>query len=485
MASSKEPKEPKENDREKELRATAEELQMVVNEQNDLLKVLTSPPLAIATVVQSLEKSVLIQDGKGSIYEVNIPRNLPESGFLVPGMSVRLAKTGQIVSALEGANKKGAIVLFRRMVDDRIGEIESDGGVRTIIIPADMKPKKGDRLIVDTIVDVAVRNLGKDEERFKLGESTDINWDDVGGLEEAKNVMTESVELPHKHKEIFKHYGKKPAKGILLYGPPGCGKTLLAKAAATSLAKLFGAESGSLMYVKGPELLSKWVGESEATIRSLFARAKEFFKEAGYPAVLFIDEADAILPKRGSGISSDVNNTIVPSFLAEMDGMEESGCLVLLATNRPDILDPAVIRDGRVDRRIRVGRPDKAQAAAIFDIHLRHKPVTDDVKKIALEAAEELWKEERTIYRIKKKSGELVTLGMKEFVSGALIAGIVEQSISVALHRDIKNGKASGLTQEDLRCAIERSWKDQRDVDHADIVAEHVGKDDIASINRA
>lgn len=195
---------------------------------------------------------------------------------------------------------------------------------------------------------VVVRDLGKDTQRFSLNQPSTVTWDDIGGLVDAKQQMLEAVELPWKHPDLYAHYGKKPLRGVLLYGPPGCGKTMLGAAAASSLARTHGKdqiESGYL-YVKGPEILDPFVGVTEATIRELFERGRAHEKAHGYPATLFIDEADAILGKRGGNgpNSSIIDHTVVAQFLSEMDGLDKNGTIVILATNRADILDPAVTR---------------------------------------------------------------------------------------------------------------------------------------------
>src|SRR5208283_4208865 len=169
----------------------------------------------------------------------------------------------------------------------------------------------------------------------------------------------EAIELPFTHKDIFAHYNKKPPKGLLLYGPPGCGKTLVGKATTNSLANIFGAKaiSSGFIYVKGPEILNMYVGESGRRIREIFQRGRKHFDKYKFPAVIFIDEAEAVLSERGTSRSSDVDKTIVPMFLSEMDGLDENHAIVMLATNRPKMLDPAVVREGRVDRHIKVSRP--------------------------------------------------------------------------------------------------------------------------------
>jgi len=459
-----------------ELKKTIEDLRGTVKEQAELLKFLTSPPFGIGLVQHVLETTAVIEwDGKVS--ETLIPKDKE----LTVGQQVRVCgKTGAIVDVIK-LEATGSISIFRRMIDNRVCEVDTENGVTTVLVGKEV-PQKGDRVIISD--GVIRRNLGKQEERFTLGEKSRIGWEDIGGLEDAKQAIKEAVELPYQYPKIFKLYGKKPAKGILMYGPPGNGKTLLAKALATSIARQHGGEDGSLLYVKGPELLSKWVGESEATIRSLFERAKEFKKVHGYPAVLFIDEAESILLKRGSGISSDVNTTNVPAFLAEMDGMEESACIVVLATNRADRLDPAVIREGRIDRKIKIGRPGKKEAKGIADIHLRKRPIQGGPEKLSECFVEELFREERVLYKIKTKKGEMLDFGMVHLVSGAMIAGVVEQAISVALARDIQSGKPSGLTPEDLKTAVDRTFQDLSDVNHEDAIEEVIPRDQVASVTK-
>jgi len=331
--------------------------------------------------------------------------------------------------------------------------------------------------------------LGKDELKFEVKTPTmPISWDDIGGLEDAKREMIEIVELPHKFSALYKFYNKRQAKGILLWGPPGCGKTMLGKAAATAMAtthKTDGNGAG-FHYIKGPEILDKYVGVAEATIRRIFERAKKHKAQYGYPAVIFIDEADAILAKRGSGISSDINNTIVPMFLAEMDGMEESGALVLLATNRADVLDPAVTRDGRIDRKIKVTRPTLQSAAEIFMIALKGVPVNKESPKnvLAQKASESLFSEDRLLYQIHTKTGGTIPFTLKELVNGGMVVGIVDQAISLAIHKDIKKSAKTGLCEEDIMIAIDKVEAQNRGLNHKDELEDMIAgyRDNVASV---
>ena len=297
---------------------------------------------------------------EGRLVEVIFPDHL--HGKLFPGDMVRLSpSTKQIVDKTEGI-VAGNIGIITEIVDDESCEAAIGSGKSVAYKGRFADVKKGDRVVLDLFNVIIIRNLGNIETSYTLNDWKEVSWDDVGGLTEAKRIMREIIEGPHKLKKLYEFYHKKPVKGALLFGPPGCGKTLLAMAIVTAIAKMYGIDAKEAMqsgfiYVKGPELLEMWLGKSEEAIRSLFARAKAHRKKYGFPAIIFIDEAEALLRKRGSGISSDIESTTVPTFLSEMGGMEESGALVLLATNRADILDPAVVRDGRVDVKVYVSRP--------------------------------------------------------------------------------------------------------------------------------
>ena len=396
--------------------------------------------------------------------------------------------TKQIVNVAEPIIS-GEIRYVNKIVSNELVEV-SHLDANKLVLSGKFRGKieKGDRVVVDNTVTIILNNLGKDETKFELkNPSMSVNWDDIGGLEDAKRDMIEIVEMPHKFSALYKFYNKRPAKGILLWGPPGCGKTMLGKAAATAMANVHKVDGGAgFHYVKGPEILDKYVGVAEATIRRVFENAKKHKSQHGYPAVIFIDEADAILAKRGSGISSDVNNTIVPMFLAEMDGMEESGALVLLATNRADVLDPAVTRDGRIDRKIKVTRPTMESAAEIFKIALRSVPVNKEIHKdvLAQKASESLFSDDRVLYAINTKSGGAIPFTLRELINGGMVVGIVDQAISIAIHKDIKKSAKTGLCEEDVMIAIDRVEFQNRGLNHKDELEEAIAgfRDNVASI---
>jgi proteasome-associated ATPase len=356
-------------------------------------------------------------------------------------------------------------------VDANYSEIEVGDKGSVLVYNGNQKPETGDRVVLDTSGHVIVKNLGKEDDQFTYCEETGITWDDIGGLTEAKEALKDAIELPFLHPEIYRQYGKRLPKGVGLYGPPGCGKTLLGKAAATSIARIHGKKvSTGFNYVKAPEILSKWVGIAEGTIRSIFDKCRAHKKAHGYPAVVFIDEADAILAKRGSGISSDVEKTIVPMFLSEMDGLEDSSAFIILATNRPDILDPAVIREGRIDRMVKVGRPNAEMAKEIFSIHLEKKPLSEGGTRedYAQMVSEDLYSEKRALYTIERKSGEPVHFTLGNVTSGAMIAGIVEEAVSSALKRDLKSGVCKGVQKDDLVASVDRSYGSYKNMSHKD-----------------
>ena len=238
--------------------------------------------------------------------------------------------------------------------------------------------------------------------------------------------------------------------------------------------------------------MDRWVGSSETTIRSLFVRAREHKSRHGYPAVIFIDEADAILGRRGSGISSDMERTIVPMFLAEMDGLDDSGSFMILATNRPDILDPAVVRDGRIDRKIKVTRPHRKASEEIFRLHLGSKPIQMDcgINDMADYASNTLFSSKHVLYKVDMRVENDIVHDVKCFTlghmsSGAMIAGIVDRATSLAMHRDIASGSASGITSMDIDLAITQVFHESRDLDCSDALSDFIGdkKDAVVGIH--
>jgi proteasome-associated ATPase len=319
-------------------------------------------------------------------------------------------------------------------------------------------------------------------DRLILEKVPDISYEQIGGLAEAIAQIRDAIELPHLYPEYFREHALIPPKGILLYGPPGCGKTLLAKAVANSLAKSIGEKTGEkgesyFLNVKGPELLNKYVGETEQTIRDLFARARN---QATYrtPVVIFFDEMDAMFRVRGSGISSDMEATIVPQFLSELDGLQAlENVVVIGATNRADLIDPAILRPGRLDRKIRIPRPDRQAAAEIFSKYLTpdlpieacHVDTLGDPQKAVQwmidEAVEELYspKAENELIESTFADGSRKILYTKDLCSGAVIENIIKRAKYLAVKNLIGTGHR-GISRDHIIQAMRIECEENEDL---------------------
>lgn len=329
----------------------------------------------------------------------------------------------------------------------------------------------------------------KEATQFEFEGDTGVTWDDIGGQDIAKMDLQEAIEMPMKFPQIFKHYKKKPIKGVLLEGPPGCGKTMLAKAAATAVS---GAKS-AFIYIKGPEVLNEYVGATERTIRQIFAKAREHKAATGQPAMIFIDEAEALLGVRG-GKGSFMEKTVVPTFLAEMDGLEDSGAIVVLATNRASSLDPAVTREGRMDRKVRVSRPNKDDAKKIMAIHLKKTTLdltglgttpTKYQAELLSFIVEALYHPALGYYDVEFTNGQEKRFTLADLTSGAMLATVVDLAASLALRRDLKaGGSPTGVRQDDFVEAIKRIYVSNLNVDHEQALLDFAGDLTISNVTK-
>jgi proteasome-associated ATPase len=369
-----------------------------------------------------------------------------------------------------------------RLLDERHVEVTAPGQSPKIVLtaPCAGELKKGDRALLDPCGAIIVRNLGPEEPDEGPGVETGVDWDDIGGLEEAKRELREAIAGPVEDKALYARYGRKPKRGVLLSGAPGCGKTYMAKAAATELARLHGKkfEASGYVYQRGPQALNMFVGKSEENVRKLFEDARRHKAKHGYPAIICLDEADGLLARRGAARMEGMERTVVPTFLAEMDGLDDAAAFVMVLTNRPDMLDPGITRDGRLDIKIHVRRPTKAEAIDITAKHLRGKPLAKDlaIPKAAELAAEELFSQKHVLYmlRTRKGLGERFTLG--DLVSGAMMAGLVDRAVGLAMRREKDTGEEGGIQVDDILGAVRRIHEEQQSLEHPNDLAPLIEK---------
>lgn len=302
--------------------------------------------------------------------------------------------------------------------------------------------KKGDSVIMadGAVLDYVPETLISTDREEEI-EFERIGWNSVGGMKSQIESIRKKVEYPTKYKKVYEEFNLPPSKGILLYGPTGCGKTLIARAIASSMLNLKSISKKHFIYMKGGELLSMYVGVAEARIKNAFDSARRTYKTTKLRPIIFIDEAEAILPPRGSRVSSDVDTTIVPTFLSEMDGFEGDNPFVLLATNYEERIDTAVLRPGRIDLKVYIGRPTIEDSKDIFKIHLHKTKLFEDINELSAAGAKKM-------FSVRKIQGD---------ISGALIESIVSSAVENAIARKIKSGDgtASGVTKADIIQAVD------------------------------
>ncbi|MDP9071038.1 MAG: proteasome ATPase [Actinomycetota bacterium] len=450
---------------------------------------LTQPPSAYGTFLAANDDGSVDVFSGGRKMRVALHPEIDLEGLrrgqevvLNESLNVVLARTpdvsGEVVTLKEVLEDRRRALVVARADEERVVEL-SDELLGEVL-------RAGDTLLMDPRTGLLLEKLPRPEvEELVLEEVPDISYDDVGGLDEQIEAITDAVELPFVHRDLFIEHRLPAPKGILLYGPPGCGKTLIAKAVANSLAKKVAEVTGDtnaksyFLNIKGPELLNKYVGETERQIRLVFQRAREKSEE-GMPVIVFFDEMDSLFRTRGTGISSDMESTIVPQLLAEIDGVETlKNVIVIGASNREDLIDPAILRPGRLDVKIKIERPDERAAAQIYsrylvpDLPLDEGEVDtlgggdrDKAVRVMIErTVEEMYREDELnrFIEVTYQNGDKEVMYFKDFSSGAMIENIVRRAKKMAIKRRIA-GDGYGIRLDDLRASIKQEYKEHEDL---------------------
>ena len=448
---------------------------------------LTAPPNAFGTIERVNTDGTLDVLTGGRKLRVGVQPSI-DVKELERGQEILLNEAMNVVD-VRAFDPAGEVMTIKEvMADARLVVVGPAGEERVVGLAGPMKDaalRVGDAVRLEGRSGLVHERLVRPEvEELVLEEVPEITYEQIGGLGSQIETIRDAVELPYLHKQIFEDYQLSAPKGVLLYGPPGCGKKLIAKAVANSLARAVAAKTGSadarsyFLNVKGPELLNKYVGETERQIRLIFARAKEKSDE-GVPVIVFFDEMDSLFRTRGSGVSSDVESTIVPQLLSELDGVESlKNVIVIGASNREDLIDPAILRPGRLDVKIKIERPDAAAAREIFGIYLRGQlPLaTGDLEAgggdqgvvvgtMIERTVDAMYAsaDENRFLEVTYASGDKETLYFRDFASGAMIENVVRRAKKAAIKREIAGG-GRGVSAADLVEAVRQEFREHEDL---------------------
>jgi proteasome-associated ATPase len=473
------------NQNEKLVNALYEAREQITSLKEEVDK-LCAPPSTYGVYLSVNEDGTVNVLSQSRKVKVNLHPSIKSEG-LKPGQELVLNEGLNVVEAA-GYEIQGDVVILKELLEEGRAIVTLRADEDKVGIVADplrsVKLKVGDHILMDGKSGYLLEKLPKSEvEDLALEEVPDINYEDIGGLTTQIEAIKDAVELPYLYADYYREHQLRPPKGVLLYGPPGCGKTMIAKAIANNLAQRISEKRGEkvkgyFLNIKGPELLNKYVGETERKIREIFVKAREKAAE-DVPVIVFFDEMDALFRTRGSGISSDVETTIVPQLLAEIDGVEHlRNVIVVGASNRQDLIDPAILRPGRLDVKVKIERPDAAAAVDIFnkymtaELPIHQSELSEDggeiqqaVDRMIAAAVAEMYslEEENRFLEVTYANGDKEVLYFKDFSSGAMIESVVRRAKKLALKRYIKSSE-KGINLDDLLNAVREEFKENEDL---------------------
>ena len=460
---------------------TIAEAGRMIDKLEEVIKKVTSPANRIGTFLGATSRDTAHIVVGGADYYCNVDPRIPMAK-LKKGTRVLVNEAFVIVGDL-GFETAGPVTKITEVIGEDRLRVGSEHGTQSMVLErssdlASSTLKSGDEVRVDSNYRMALEMLSstKAHEHY-LDDVPELPWEKVGGQETALQAIKDAIELPLLHVDLFKKFQHATPKGFLLYGPPGCGKTLIGKATAYNLTKQLSEKTGAgmreyFMHIKGPEILNMWVGESERQVREIFATAREKRRE-GFMPFVFIDEAESILGTRRASRYSNILSTLVPMFCSEMDGIESlDDAVIILASNRADLIDPAILRPGRIDRKIKVNRPNREGARDVYRIYLTDGLPYDGVLgKEAENIGEAItrlierfvdWqfakREENKFLEVTLRSGRKEILYRSDLISGAIIASIVERAKAIAIKRAIATQQPEGIRETDLQLAFNAEY---------------------------